>query len=64
MMKNAFYFIIKALSVLKVFNFLSWLFDHVEKQLDEKDKVNSKIYDVTTLITYNYNTHIVLYPTK
>ena len=31
MMKNAFYFILKALFVLKIFRFLSWLFDHVEK---------------------------------
>ena len=30
-MKNAFYFILKALSVLKIFNFLSWLFGHVGK---------------------------------
>ena len=34
MMKNAFYFISKALFILKIFNFLSWLFGHVEKQLD------------------------------
>ena len=31
MVKNAFYIISKALFVLKIFNFLSWLFDHVEK---------------------------------
>ena len=31
MMKNAFYFILKALYVLKIFNFLSLLFGHVEK---------------------------------
>ena len=30
-MKNAFYFIIKALFVLKIFKYLSWLFGHVEK---------------------------------
>ena len=29
--KNAFYFILKALLVLKIFTFLSWLFGHVEK---------------------------------
>ena len=34
MMKNAFYFTKKALHVLKIFQFLSWLFGHVEKQLD------------------------------
>ena len=31
MMKNAFYFILKAFFVLKIFKFLSWLFGHVEK---------------------------------
>ena len=31
MMKNAFYFILKGLFVLKIFKFLSWLFTHVEK---------------------------------
>ena len=30
-MKNAFYFILKALFVLKIFKFLCWLFDNVEK---------------------------------
>ena len=29
--KNAFYFILKALFILKIFKFLSWLFGHVEK---------------------------------
>ena len=32
MMKNAFYFILKALFVLKVFEFLSWHFGHVEEK--------------------------------
>ena len=31
MMKNAFYLLLKALFVLKIFKFLSWLFGHVEK---------------------------------
>ena len=34
MMKNDFYFILKALFVLKIFKFLSLLFGHVEKCLD------------------------------
>ena len=34
MMKSAFYFILKALLVLKIFKFLFWLSGHVEKQLD------------------------------
>ena len=48
MMKNASYFIFKAFFVLEVFRFLSWLFVYVEKQLDEKAKVNFKISDVLT----------------
>ena len=31
MMKNAFYFILKALFVLKIFKFLSWHFGHIEE---------------------------------
>ena len=31
MMKNTFYFTLKALFVLKIFTFLSWIFGHVEK---------------------------------
>ena len=31
MIKNAFYFILKASFVFKIFKFLSWLFGHVEK---------------------------------
>ena len=31
MMKNTFYLILKALFVLKIFNFLSRLFGHIEK---------------------------------
>ena len=34
MMKNVFYFTLKALFVLKVFKFLSWISGHVEKWLD------------------------------
>ena len=30
-MKNAFYFILKAVFVLKIFKFLSWVFGHVGK---------------------------------
>ena len=33
-MKNAFYFTLKPLFVFKIFRFLSWLFGHVEKQLN------------------------------
>ena len=34
MIKNAFYFTLKALFVLKIFKFLSSIFPHVEKRLD------------------------------
>ena len=56
MTKNAFYFSLKALFVIKIFKLLSWLFGHVEKRLDEKDKVNFKIYDVITWETNNCTT--------
>ena len=42
MMKNAFYFMLKALYVLKLFKFWFQLFGHVGKRLDKKAKVNSK----------------------
>ena len=58
MMKNAFYFILKALFVLKIFKFLSRLFGHVKK-----DKVNLKIHNVTTWFINNYNTRIAQYLT-
>ena len=48
MMKNDFCFMLKALFVLKMFNFT--FFNHVGKRLDKKAKVNLKIYDVTTWI--------------
>ena len=60
-MKNAFYFPSKALLVLEIFKFLSWLFGHVEKRLDYKDKVNFKFYDVTIWVENRCNTHIAQY---
>ena len=56
MTKYAFYFILKTLFVLMIFKFLP--------SLDWKDKVNFKIYDVTTWLTNNYNAHIAQYLTK
>ena len=41
--------------------FLSWLFGHVAKLLDKKDKVNFKFYDVTAWLINNCNTHIAQY---
>ena len=57
-MGNAFYFVLKAFSVLKIFKFLSWLFGHVGKRLHKKTKVNFKIYDATDWTANSSNTHI------
>ena len=54
-MKNVFYFMLKALFVLEIFSFLSWLFGYVEKRFDKKAEVHSKIYDVPDWTINNYN---------
>ena len=64
MIKNAFYFILKALFVLEIFNLMSLLFSHVENRLDKKVKVNFKIYYVIYWTVNNYNTYIVQYLKK
>ena len=65
MMKNAFYFMSKAVFVLDIFvPFLSWHFGFIEKRLDKKAIINSKIYDITDWETNNYNTYIVQYVKK
>ena len=64
MMKNDFYFTSKALFILKMFKFLSWLFGLVAKRLDKKDKVNFRFYDVTTWLINNRNTGIAQYVVK
>ena len=64
MMKNAFHFHLKALFVLKIFKFLSWLFGHVKKRLDLKDPVNFEIHNVTARLKNNCNTHIAQYLKK
>ena len=51
---------LKLLFVLKIFKFLPWVSDHVEKWLDLKDKVDFKIYDIITWDTNNCNTEILL----
>ena len=61
MMKNAFYFASKALFILKIFRFSSWLFGHAAKPLDKKDQVSFKFYDVTAWLRNNFNTHIAQY---
>ena len=63
-MKNDFYFMLKTLFVLKIFTFLSWLFDCVEKRLDKKVMVNLKIHDITDWTKNNYNTDITQYLKK
>ena len=64
MMKNAFYFTVKDIFVLKRFKFLSWIFGHVEKRFDQKDKANFEIHDVTTWLPNNCNIHIAQYLKK
>ena len=41
--KNVFYFMLKALFVLEIFTFLSWLFGYVEKRPDKKAQLISKL---------------------
>ena len=56
--KKCFYFMLKALFVLEVFTFLSWLFGYAEKRLDKKAMVNLKIFDVKDWAINNRNTYI------
>ena len=48
-MKNAFYFMWKALFVLKIFKILSRIFGHVEKRIDKKA---SQGHTTTNCITF------------
>ena len=59
MMKNVFYFMLKTLFVFEIFAFLSLLFGYLGKRLDEKAKVNFKIYDLSDRATNNFNACIV-----
>ena len=63
-MKNAFYFMLKALLIFEILTFTSWLFGYVEKRLDKKAMVNFKVYDVTDWTTNDHNTHIAQYLKK
>ena len=56
MMKKDFYFTSKALFVVKIFKFLLCLSGHVAKR---QDKVDFKLYNVTTWLTNSCNTYIV-----
>ena len=49
---------LKALFILKTFNFCPDFFGHVGKRRDKKAKINFKIYNVTDWETNNYNTRI------
>ena len=50
-MKNAFYFILKALFAFEIFRLLSLLFGYVEKGLDKKAKINFNFFRVTDWTT-------------
>ena len=56
-MKNAFYFMLKALFVVEISTFLSWIFGYVEEQLDKKVMVYFNTYDVANWTINNHNTH-------
>ena len=62
MMKNYFYFFLKALFILVRFLFSS--FGYLEKQLDKKGKVTFKNYDITNEKKDIYNAHIAHYLIK
>ena len=64
MMKSAFYFMLKALFVLKHLSFCPDIFDHVEKRLLKEAKFNFKMYDATGWTTNNCNTYIAQYLKK
>ena len=57
-MKNVFYFTLKGPFVLKIFKFLSWLFDHVEKRLVWRDETDFKIHGITCCLANYCHTHI------
>ena len=64
MMKNTFYFVLKAIFILGIFTFLSWLFGYVEKRLDKKAKVIVNFFNATDWARNNYNIHIAQYLKK
>ena len=50
MMKNDFYFMLKALFVLKIFKFLSLIFLHIGKRFDKKAKLMAQLGKQTITI--------------
>ena len=61
--KSTFQFNIKTRFLLDVTQFLMRILGHVEKRLNNKAKVNLKMYEVTNWIINNF-THIVQYLKK
>ena len=62
--EKCFYFISKALFILKIFKFLPWLWWKMKKQLDWKENFHFEVHDVTIWLTNNYNANIAQYLTK
>ena len=60
MMTNV-YFILKAPFVLKIFNFLSWFFGHVEKPAWLERQAKFRIDEVTAWLANNCNTRFAQY---
>ena len=54
-MKNAFYSMLKALFVLKIFNFCPDIFGHVRGRLHVEVKINFKIDNIADWEKNNYN---------
>ena len=55
---------LKALFVLEIFSFLSWLFGYKVQRLDKEAMVNFNIDYVADWTTNNYHTHIAEYLKK
>ena len=65
MIKDAFYFTLKAIFVLLRYSkFCPDSYGHVGKQPDKKTKANFKISEVKNWETINCNIHSIQYPKK
>ena len=64
MMRNALYFILKALLLSRYLRFCHDFLVVQEKWLDQIDKITFKIHDVITWLTNNCGTYIVQYVTN
>ena len=63
-MKKAFYLPLKTFLFLKYLNFCADVFGYVRKGLNERPKVNLKIYYVINWETNIFNIHIAQYPKR